>query len=693
MNINALASRAVFALAAAVPGIAVSDARPADATAPPSGSTEPVSYVSADVLKLAERVADHQLQRYADGHAKAGLPLESFKETGWVQGAFFVGLRDLADRSSNPKYKAAILARGQLNGYKPASRIYHADDQVIGQAYLWAAANGAGPEAIVPLRARFDQILAAPPSDVGLDHGERGDPTTPDCRKRWCWSDALFMAPPAWVELSRLTGDQRYADYAKREFLAVTAHLYDQKEHLFYRDSRFFDRRGPNGEKVFWSRGSGWVMAGLARLIPMLATDDPARAQMETVFRQIAARLVTLQKADGYWSPSLLADPASTRPETSGTGFFTYALAWGIKSGLLERAKFEPTVRKAWAALVRAVHPDGLLGYVQPVGDRPDNVSPGQTQFYGGGAFLLAAGAVADLQLAPGKDLTAPSPPYPQMVLNVRTVGQHYALKNRYTVPPEHLVGDGLIALEGLGWESDSAAYRLYLDERMAIDIFGKKVSGNVLHGVGVGRGDYHTMAPWGMDIFKVGASVGIGGLGRLRAGKVVSLGKSTISVTLDNTDAREASAEVLNTGLDGGKTDLARRLSIRSGSALTRVTAKTGASDGVPFVTGLTLHPRTTAVAASADANGWAYFATWGRQSLAKDNLGIAVFYRPDSVLAAPASDGVTQFVAFKDPAAIDYAFGVAWTQDRQGVGSLPQFRAWLDERRAELSRKQGQP
>lgn len=693
MNINALASHAIIAMAVGILGSAESDAHNANVTASPATGTVSAPYAPADVLALAERVADHQLRRYADGPTKAGLPLESFKETGWVQGAFFVGLRDLADRSSNPKYKAAILARGQLNQWKLASRPYHADDHVIGQAYLWAAANGAGTEAIAPLRARFDQILAMPPVGVGLQHGERGDSAIPDCKKRWCWSDALFMAPPVWVELSMMTGDQRYAEYAKREFLSVTAYLYDQTEHLFYRDSRFFDRRGPNGEKIFWSRGSGWVLAGLARLIPMLPANDPARAQMETVFKQMSARLITLQKADGYWSPSLLADPATTRPETSGTGFFTYALAWGIKAGLLDRATFEPAVRKGWVALARAVHPDGLLGYVQPVGDRPDNVSHGQTQFYGAGAFLLAAGAVADLKLAPGKDPTVQSPPYPQMVLNVRTQGQNYALKSRYTVPPEHIVGDTSIAFEGLGWESNVAAYRLYLDERMAVDLFGKKTPDNVLHNIGVGNGGYHTMAHWGMDIFEVGKSVGIGGIGRFRDGKVVSLGKSTINVELDNTDAREALAEVHNAGLDEGKTDLKIRLSIRSGSALTRVSARASATDGVPFVTGMNVHPDTTVIADSADEGGWAYFATWGRQSVVKDDLGIALFYRPDGVMDAPANDGTTQFVTFKDPATINYAFGAAWSQDMQGIRSLPQFRAWLDQRRAELTLQQGHP
>jgi hypothetical protein len=65
--------------------------------------------------------------------------------------------------------------------------------------------------------------------------------------------------------------------------------------------------------------------------------------------------------------------------------------------GLLDRAAFEPAARRGWAALERAIQPDGRLGWVQQVSDRPDQVAAEDTQYYGVGAFLLAATAIADL--------------------------------------------------------------------------------------------------------------------------------------------------------------------------------------------------------------------------------------------------------------------------------------------------------
>ena len=361
-----------------------------------SAQPQEPSLRSADVIALAEKVADYQLATLAGGELPPSTNPDTADPRGWIQGAFFVGLSALADRSQNTAYRQAILARGRANQWQLGKRVYHADDHIIGSTYIWASEHGVGPEAIAPLRTQFDKILRYPPQ-VGLEHREYDDPRGVGCDQRWCWSDALFMAPPVWFQLSRVTGDTRYAEYAKSEFIAVTDFLYDTDEHLYRRDSRFADRRGPNGEKIFWSRGVGWVFAGLARSIPCLPAGDPTRARMEVIFKEMAARLIKLQKSDGYWAPSLLASTNDTPPESSGTAFFTYGLAWGLKNQMLSGREYAAAMQKGWFALVRAVHPDGKLGYVQQVSDRPDDVKYEDTQLYGVGAFLLAATAVSDL--------------------------------------------------------------------------------------------------------------------------------------------------------------------------------------------------------------------------------------------------------------------------------------------------------
>ena len=356
----------------------------------------PVAAQAEAPLAAAEKLADWQLARLHDTGGMSRQIAETADTRSWMRAAFWIGLTALADHDRSPRFRDAIMAMGRGNRWKADDRPYHADSQAILQPYLWAARNGAGAAARAGAKAKFDYILAHPPRATLAWYQPPSGYDDNECLIRWCWCDAVFMASPGWLEMSRQTGDRRYAAFALAEFWATTNFLYDPKERLYYRDSRFFDRRDATGHKLFWSRGNGWVFAGLARMIPLLPTGSSDRVRMEALFREMAARLVTLQKPDGYWAPSLLA-PENAPPETSGTGFFTYGLAWGIKAGLLDRAAYEPAARKGWAALERAIQPDGRLGWVQQVSDRPDEVAASDTQFYGVGAFLLAATAIADL--------------------------------------------------------------------------------------------------------------------------------------------------------------------------------------------------------------------------------------------------------------------------------------------------------
>lgn len=367
---------------------------PASASA--SQQAAPMLPARAQALASIERMADWQLGHLdnLDYIPRAGVSTRDPRD--WQQAAFWVGLVGVADRSPSPRYRDAILATGRKLGWTLGGRPYHADDHLIGSVWLWAARHGAGEEALAPMRATFDGILAKPLSHdlTFIAPAQGGDP---ECTTRWCWCDALFMAPPTLYGLSRRTGDPRYAAFAHQEYKATTDLLFDKGEHLYFRDSRFFDQRGAHAEKLFWSRGNGWVFSGLARLIPELAPNDPNRAYYVGLFQVMAARLVTLQRENGYWPPSLLADPNRSADETSGTGFYVHGLAWGIKAGLLPRDRYLPAVARGWAALNRAVQPDGRLGWVQQVSDRPDVVEAGDTQLYGTGAYLLAGAAVYDL--------------------------------------------------------------------------------------------------------------------------------------------------------------------------------------------------------------------------------------------------------------------------------------------------------
>jgi len=323
-----------------------------------------------------ERVADWQLANPA-----------KYQADGWVQAAGYTGMMALADVSASPRFHDAMMRMAAGNGWKPARRIYHADDHCVTQTYLELYFRHRDPAMIAPTIERFDYILAHP-KDGHLEFvgGDKND--------RWAWCDSLYMAPPAWLRLYVATGKQAYLDYMVEHWWQTSAYLYDKDEHLYFRDSTYFDKREANGKKVFWGRGNGWVVGGLVRVLQFLPADHPARPRFEQQFREMIARLIPLQQGDGCWRASLL-DPASfPEKEESGTGFFCYALAWGVNHGLIERAVGEPAASKAWQALVSCVQPDGKLIHVQPIGADPKKFDENATEPYGVGAFLLAGSEI-----------------------------------------------------------------------------------------------------------------------------------------------------------------------------------------------------------------------------------------------------------------------------------------------------------
>ena len=145
-----------------------------------------------------------------------------------------------------------------------------------------------------------------------------------------------------------------------------------------------------NGQNIFWSRGNGWVLAGLARVLDDLPKDDPERGKFEDLFKTLATRVLELQSPDGLWRMGLLDPAAYDHGEASGSAFFIYGFAWGVRHGLLNETTYRPAIEKGWRALEECQKPDGMIGYVQGIGSAPGKLTADSYQEYGTGAFLLA---------------------------------------------------------------------------------------------------------------------------------------------------------------------------------------------------------------------------------------------------------------------------------------------------------------
>jgi unsaturated rhamnogalacturonyl hydrolase len=337
------------------------------------------------VLTAMERVADWQLANPSRHPA-----------TDWTVGAGDAGFMALAGISGNPKYRGAMLAAGEAIQWQVGQRVFDADDYCIGQTYAELNLLYRDPKMLGPLQAHLDKIMAAQPEAGDLNF------SLPKARDRWSWCDSLFMGPPVWMRVYAATDNTNYLNFAVTNWWRTADYLYDKQEHLFYRDSTYFGKREANGKKVFWSRGNGWVMAGLVRLLQYLPMNHPDRPRFEQMFKDMAEKVAACQQGDGLWRASLLDPDSYPLKETSGSGFYTYALAWGVNQGLLEKNDYQPAIEKAWDALNACVNSDGKLTHVQPVGVDPKAFNQNSTEIYGVGAYLLAGSEIYRMAILQG---------------------------------------------------------------------------------------------------------------------------------------------------------------------------------------------------------------------------------------------------------------------------------------------------
>jgi rhamnogalacturonyl hydrolase YesR len=335
----------------------------------------------AAVARAMRKVADWQLERS-----------QPYFDRIWTWSALYIGLMDASDSLGDPKYRDAVEAMAQKFDWKTRSHLPNADDQSIGQAYLDLYLLKKDPARLRPIQDDLDAILAAPRTSA-----------IPGKEIAWWWCDALFMAPPVWSRMYGATGDRKYIAYLDEEWAKTSGRLYDTQEHLYARDSTYLSRTEANGKKMFWSRGNGWVMAGIMRMLPYLPKDDPARAKYIAQFKEMAARVAGLQGPDGLWRAGLLDPGDYDLPELSGSAFFTYALAAGVNEGLLDKKIYRPVIEKAWAGMLRHVYADGRLGCIQQTGAEPAPFKASASYTYGVGAFLMAGSEIRRMQGRSGR--------------------------------------------------------------------------------------------------------------------------------------------------------------------------------------------------------------------------------------------------------------------------------------------------
>ncbi len=343
----------------------LADASPATALSP--------AVTPAAIDKVTKKVADWQLARS-----------QPYWDQIWTSSVMYAGFMAVSDSTGDPKYRDAMADMAKGFHYGLRNKIANADDESIGQTYLelYLREGKKDPAMIQPLRDNMDQVIDWPTLRPG------------DSKIPWWWCDALFMAPPVWARMYAATGEHKYIDYLNLNWQRSYDLLWDKDAHLYARDATFVGKLGPTGKKIFWSRGEGWVMGGLARTLQYLPKDDPRRPFYIQNMQEMAAALAKLQDTTGdtagLWHSSLLDPEDFPLPENSGSALIVFGMAYGVNEGILDRATYMPVIEKGWAGLLRHIYADGRLGDIQQTGAEPTPYYPASSYNYGVGGFMLA---------------------------------------------------------------------------------------------------------------------------------------------------------------------------------------------------------------------------------------------------------------------------------------------------------------
>ncbi|WP_347052362.1 DUF4861 family protein [Flavobacterium olei] len=262
---------------------------------------------------------------------------------------------------------------------------------------------------------------------------------------------------------------------------------------------------------------------------------------------------------------------------------------------------------------------------------------------------------------------------------------------DRLKLAPEHTDHSFDIRYEGPGWENNRIGYRLYLDWRNAIDIFGKKTSKNILPLVGQDNFDsYHEMSDWGADILKAGKGIGIGSIDRYLNKEKLHFRDVDSTIATVSNKAKESVVKVNYYGWKtaSDKIDFISELTIKPDNLYTQHTIK--ASKEIKGIcTGIVKQKNTDLLKKESKNKKWAYLATYGAQSLVPDKLGMAIFYEVKTIESIEDTD-LDYLLVFKPTtkATTFYLLG-AWEQEVNGIKSKEEFEKYLNERLEVLNKK----
>jgi unsaturated rhamnogalacturonyl hydrolase len=309
----------------------------------------------------------------------------------WTRAVYYEGLMALYSVDKQKAYYNYAVDWGTKHQWnlRDGTKTRNGDNQACGQTYIDLYTIDKKQFYIDSIKASIDKMMATEKIDD------------------WHWVDAIQMAMPVFAQLGVMYKDTNYFNrmyqmYAFTKYKHGDKGLFNAAEGLWWRDKDFDPPyKEPNGEDCYWSRGNGWVVAALVRVLNAIPNNETHRAEYLNDYKNMMAALVKIQRHDGYWNASLHDSTNFGGKELTGTSLFVYGMAWGINNKILDKKTYLPVVTKAWNAMAKeSVHANGFLGWVQGTGKEPKESQPvtyerePDFEDFGLGCFLLAGSEV-----------------------------------------------------------------------------------------------------------------------------------------------------------------------------------------------------------------------------------------------------------------------------------------------------------
>jgi unsaturated rhamnogalacturonyl hydrolase len=327
------------------------------------------------------RMADSEMVRHPDP-----LTLDTNGPPTWnyTQGLVLDAILALGARSKDPKYEAYVRryydgmidAEGHVKGYRVED--FNIDEVNPGKALLrlWHESHEAKYRTALEQLRR--QLREHPRTSEGGFWHKQIYPSQ-------MWLDGLYMGSAFYAQYAAEFSESAAWDDIAHQFILMETHARDEQTGLLYhawdesRTQRWADP-ATGRSRHFWGRAMGWYAMGLVDTLEQMPVTHPRRADLVAILGRLAEAVVKVQDpGTGVWWQILdLPQRAGNYRESSATTMFVYALAKGVRLGVLD-ARFLAAARTGYEGILKQfieVDADGVVSItkacaVAGLGGRP----------------------------------------------------------------------------------------------------------------------------------------------------------------------------------------------------------------------------------------------------------------------------------------------------------------------------------